>query len=158
MHEHPLIGWREWLALPQLGLDALKAKIDTGARSSSLHVDSISEFQRDDRTWLRFAVATRRRGTALVDCEAPAFDRRAVTDSGGHITSRWFIRTPVRLAGIEWEVEINLTNRRNMLFPMLLGRSALCGRFCVDPQRSFACGRLKARARRILLKPGKAAP
>jgi hypothetical protein len=154
MHEHPLIGWREWLALPHLGLDALKAKIDTGARSSSLHVDSICEFERDGRTWLRFAVATRRRGASLVDCEAPAFDRRDVTDSGGHITSRWFIRTAIRLAGIEWEAEINLTNRRNMLFPMLLGRSALCDRFRVDPQLSFACGRLKMRARKTLLNPG----
>ena len=158
MHELPLIGWREWLALPQLGLDALKAKIDTGARSSSLHVDSIGEFERDGRTWLRFAVATRRRGAGLVDCQAPAFDRRDVTDSGGHITARWFIRTVIRLAGIEWEAEVNLTDRRNMLFPMLLGRSALCGRFCVDPQLSFACGRLKTRARRISLKVGGATP
>ncbi|MDR3386520.1 MAG: RimK/LysX family protein [Rudaea sp.] len=145
MHEHPLIGWREWLVLPQLGLGALKAKIDTGARSSSLHVNSISECERDGRTWLRFAVATRRRGGGLVACEAPACDRRDVTDSGGHITSRWFIRTAIRLGGIEWETELNLTNRCNMLFPMLLGRSALCGRFRVDPQLSFVCGRLKRR-------------
>jgi hypothetical protein len=158
MHEHLLIGWREWLALPQLGLSALKAKIDTGARSSSLHVDDLREFQREGRTWLRFAVATRRRGAGLVDCEAPALDRRDVTDSGGHITSRWFIRTAIRLEGIEWEIEINLTNRRNMLFPMLLGRSALCGRFRVDPQLSYACGRLKTRARRALLKTGQAVP
>ncbi len=157
MHEHLLIGWREWLALPQLGLGALKAKIDTGARSSSLHVDDLREFQREGRTWLRFAVATRRRGAGLVDCEAPALDRRDVTDSGGHITSRWFICTTIRLAGVEWEVEINLTNRRNMLFPMLLGRSALSGRFRVDPQLSYACGRLKMRARKTLLKTGQAA-
>ena len=157
MHEHPLIGWREWLALPQLGLTALKAKVDTGARSSSLHVDWIREHERDGRTWLRFAVATRRRGATLVECEAPACDRRDVTDSGGHVTGRWFIRTLVRLAGVEWETEINLTNRCNMLFPMLLGRSALSDRFHVDPSVSYACGRLRASARKIVPKPGKTA-
>ena len=114
-------------------------------------MDSIREFERDGLTWLQFAVATRRRGGRLVDCQAPAVNRRDVTDSGGHVTSRWFIRTTIRLAGIEWETEINLTNRRNMLFPMLLGRSALSGRFRVDPQMSFACGRAKVRARKTLL-------
>ena len=145
MHELPLIGWREWLALPQLDLLALKVKIDTGARSSSLHVDGVEEFQRDGATWLRFTVATGRRGAVDVRCEAIAFDRRDVTDSGGHVTSRWFIRTAVRLAGVEWDAEINLTNRGNMLFPMLLGRSALGGRFRVDPQLSYACGRPRRR-------------
>ena len=149
MHELPLIGWREWLALPQLDLRALKVKIDTGARSSSMHVDSIEEYQRDGVTWLRFLVATGRRGAASVQCEAPAFDRRDVTDSGGHVTCRWFIRTVVRLAGVEWESEINLTNRRNMLFPMLLGRTALRGRFRVDPQLSFACGRPRRRVQKL---------
>jgi hypothetical protein len=157
MHEHPLIGWREWLALPRLGLTALKAKVDTGARSSSLHVDWIREFEHDGSPWLRFAVATRRRGTIPVECEAPAYDCREVTDSGGHITRRWFIRTLVCLAGIEWETEINLTDRCNMLFPMLLGRTALSGRFRVDPSVSYACGRLKAGGRKILHNPGKAA-
>jgi len=149
MHELSLIGWREWLALPRLGLQVLKAKIDTGARSSSLHVESIEEFRRDGAAWLRFAVATGRRGAPSVLCEAPAFDQREVTDSGGHITQRWFIRTVVRLAGTEWESEINLTNRRNMLFPMLLGRTALRGRFRVDPQLSYACGRPRRRAQKL---------
>lgn len=153
MQQHSLIGWREWLALPQLGLTSLKAKIDTGARSSSLHVDGIREFTRDGQTWLHFAVATQRRGMRLVECEALAFDRRDVTDSGGHITSRWFIRTLVCLGGIEWEAEINLTNRRNMLFPMLLGRSALSGRFAVDPNLSYACGRLRASGRKLKAVP-----
>ena len=157
MHDLPLIGWREWLALPQLGLAALKVKVDTGARSSSLHVDGLHEYVRDGRTWLRFTLATGRRGIGLVECQAPAFDRRDVTDSGGHVTSRWFIRTVVCLAGIDWETEINLTDRRNMLFPMLLGRSALSGRFRVDPQLSYACGRRKATARRTSLKSGDAA-
>jgi hypothetical protein len=148
MHDKPLIGWREWLALPELGLAAVKAKIDTGARSSSLHVDAIHEYERDGCTWLRFLLATGRRGAAPVTCEAPALDRRDVTDSGGHTGARWFILSRVCLAGLEWETEINLTNRRNMLFPMLLGRTALRGRFHVDPQLSYACGRLKRRSRK----------
>ena len=146
MDELPLIGWREWLALPQLGLPTLKAKIDTGARSSALHVEDVEEYQRDGVMWLRFVVATGRRGTAGVQCAALISDRREVSDSGGHVTCRWFIRTPIRLAGIEWDAEINLTNRGNMLFPMLLGRTALRGRFRVDPQLSYTCGRPRRRA------------
>ena len=145
MHELPLIGWREWLSLPQLGLPAVKAKIDTGARSSSLHVASLETFERDGATCLRFAVAPRRRGGKLITCEAPAWDRRDVTDSGGRTTQRWFVRTQVSLAGCSFESEINLTNRGDMLFPMLLGRTALRARFRVDPQLSYACGRPRAR-------------
>ena len=145
MDEVPLIGWREWLALPALGLPAVKAKIDTGARSSSLHVADVESFERNGCTWLRFAVAPRRRGGRLFHCEAPASDRREVTDSGGRITQRWFVRTDVELGGRRFSAEINLTNRGDMLFPMLLGRTALRGRFCVDPLLSYTCGRLRPR-------------
>lgn len=140
-----LIGWREWLSLPELGLPAVKAKIDTGARSSSLHVVGLETFARDGGTWLRFAVAPRRRGGRLVACEAPASDRRDVTDSGGHTTRRWFVHTEVVLGGRHFHAEINLTDRGDMVFPMLLGRTALRGRYRVDPQLSYACGRLRAR-------------
>jgi len=144
-----LIGWREWLALPQLGLLTLKAKIDTGARSSALHVDDIEEYALDGVAWLRFTVATGLRSAQGVRCAAPVFDRREVSDSGGHVTRRWFIRTPIRLAGIEWDAEINLTDRGNMRFPMLLGRSALRGRFRVDPHLSYTCGRPRRRVPKI---------
>jgi len=140
-----LIGWREWLALPALGLPAIKAKIDTGALSSSLHVASLDTFERDGRTWLRFALAPRRRGR-LVACEAPAVDCRDVTDSGGRTTRRWFVHTDVLLGGRRFKAEINLTDRGDMLFPMLLGRSALRGRFRIDPQLSYACGTLRPRS------------
>jgi hypothetical protein len=131
------LGWRERLALPQLGIDLLKAKLDTGARSSSLHVDTLEEFQRDGATWLRFTMHVGRRQPVYVSCEAPALDRRAVTDTGGRRTERWFIRSEVQLAGQRFSVDINLTDRRHMLFPLLLGRSALSGRFAVDPARSY---------------------
>jgi hypothetical protein len=131
------LGWRERLALPQLGIGMLKAKLDTGARSSSLHVDTLEEFQRDGATWLRFTMHVGRRQPLHVACEAPALDRRAVTDTGGRRTERWFIRSEFQLAGQHFSVDINWTDRRHLLFPLLLGRSALNGRFAVDPARSY---------------------
>ena len=137
MADLTILGWRERLALPQLGIGVLKAKLDTGARSSSLHVDTIEEFQRDGATWLRFSMHVDRRQPLALSCEAPALDRRVVTDTGGRRTERWFIRTEVELAGRRFGVDINLTDRRHMLFPMLLGRTAVSGRFMVDPARSY---------------------
>ncbi|WP_114238875.1 RimK/LysX family protein [Dyella sp. C9] len=131
------LGWRERLALPLLGIPVLKVKLDTGARSSSLHVDTLESFERDGDTWLRFAVNIGGRHRVGVTCETPALDRRAVTDTGGRRTLRWFIRTEVILAGELFEVDINLTDRRHMLFPMLLGRTALHSRFAVDPALSY---------------------
>ena len=87
--ETPTLGWREWLSLPALGIGAIKAKLDTGARTSSLCVVSLETFDRDGRLHVRFAVRPRRRGERLVMGEAPVVDRRPVTDSGGHITERW---------------------------------------------------------------------
>jgi hypothetical protein len=136
------LGWREWLALPDLGIVAVRAKVDTGARSSSLHVESQETFQRDGVEWVRFGLDTGRYHSPLASGEAPVLERRKVTDSGGHRSERIFIRTRLRLAGQEWTVEMNLTQRRNMLFPMLLGRTALAGRFIVDPAASFLQGDL----------------
>ncbi|MGP1666788.1 MAG: ATP-dependent zinc protease family protein [Rhodanobacter sp.] len=133
-----ILGWRERVALPQLGIDLLKAKLDTGARSSSLHVDSIEDFQRDGHTWLRFDMHLGRRAPRRVACEVPALDRRTVTDTGGRRTERWFIHTELLLAGQSFGIDINLTDRRHMLFPLLLGRTALYGRFAVDPTRSHS--------------------
>jgi len=135
------VGWRERLALPQLGISLLKAKLDTGARSSSLHVDTLESFRRDGVTWLRFTMHTSRRQPADVCCEVPALDRRTVTDTGGRRTERWFIRSEVQLAGQCFSIDINLTDRRHMLFPLLLGRSALTGRFAVDPALSYTQSR-----------------
>jgi hypothetical protein len=132
-----ILAWRERVALPQLGIGMLKAKLDTGARSSSLHVDTLDTFQRDRETWLRFSLHVGRRQPVAISCEAPALDRRTVTDTGGRRTERWFIRTAVELAGQRFDIDVNLTDRRHMLFPLLLGRSALSGRFAVDPACSY---------------------
>ena len=136
------LGWREWLALPDLGITAVRAKVDTGARSSSLHVESQHTFERYGVEWVRFELDTGRYDAPLAFGEAPVLERRKVTDSGGHQTERIFILTRMRLAGLEWQAEVNLAQRRNMLFPMLLGRTALAGRFVVDPSASFLQGDL----------------
>jgi hypothetical protein len=135
------LGWREWLGLPVLGIPSIKAKLDTGARTTALHVESLETFEVDGQLHVRFAVRTRRRGGRIVDCSALVSDRRPVTDSGGHRDERWFIRTDILLAGHCFSAEMNLTDRRAMLFPLLLGRSALEGRFRVDPALSYSCPR-----------------
>lgn len=140
MPDPVLLGWREWLSLPALGIVAVRAKVDTGARSSALHVQDQEVFARDGREFVRFVLDTGVHGQAPQPAEAAVIDRRQVTDSGGHTTERIFIQTRLRLAGLEWEAEVNLTHRRNMLFPMLLGRTALAGRFLVDPASSFRQG------------------
>ena len=135
------LGWREWLALPALGIGAIRAKLDTGARSSSLSVVSAETFDRDGRLHVRFRVRPKRRSERVFTCEAPVVDRRPVTDSGGHTGERWFIRTEVMLASERFEADINLTDRRAMLFPLLLGRSALGGRFRIDSALSYTRAR-----------------
>ena len=141
-----LVGWREWLALPDFGIAAIKAKVDTGARSSSLHVERLEEFQRDGARWVRFEIlpSSRRRKRPHA-CEAPVVDERPVTDSSGDRRMRLFIRTRVAIGTHVFEIEMNLTSRRGMLFPMLLGRTALAGRMRVDPSQSYILGRPRAR-------------
>ncbi|HJP98084.1 MAG TPA: RimK/LysX family protein [Rhodanobacteraceae bacterium] len=133
----PVFGWRERVALPRLGIGRIRAKLDTGARSSALHVDSVETILHDGIQWLRFAVLTGRRARRPFVCEAPALDRRRVRDSGGHVSERWFIETEVALGPLLLAVEVSLTDRCGMLFPMLLGRTALAGRILVDPARSY---------------------
>ena len=134
-----VLGWCETLALPDLSIPAIEAKIDTGARSSSLHVDSQQCFERDGREWVRFALHLDDTAARLaVQAEAPVHDRRAVRDSGGHETERVFILTTLAIAGIRYPIEVNLAARRGLKFPMLLGRTALAERFLVDPARKHA--------------------
>lgn len=133
-----VLGWREWLCLPELGIRAIKAKVDTGARSSALHALGIDEFEEAGRPMVRFVIEAE--PNLWRRCQAPVIDWREVRDSGGHRTLRPFIRTPLLLAGQCYPIEINLTPRTDMLFPMLLGRTAMHGRFLVDPSASFLQG------------------
>ena len=149
--ERIMLGWREWVGLPDLGLPAIRAKIDSGARSSALHVDAYWRFSEGGAPWVGFRLSNDGHGEATVQAAAPIFDEREVIDSGGHRTRRIFLRTPLRLAGIEREIEINLTDRQGMLFPMLLGRTAMARVFAVDPARSFLHGRTPAIRARLPL-------
>jgi hypothetical protein len=136
-----VVGWREWVAFPTLGLPAVKAKVDTGARTSCLHAWDVEPFERDGRSMVRFNVHPLQRDDSLVIAtEAPLVDRRKVTSSVGHSQVRPVILTTIELAGERWEVELTLTRRDVMGFRMLLGRQALKGHFVVDPGRSFYAG------------------
>ncbi|GAA5078406.1 ATP-dependent zinc protease family protein [Lysobacter panacisoli] len=143
-----VLGWREWVALPDLGIGRLRAKIDSGARSSALHVDAQWHFHEGGAPWVGFRLSPGH-GAGVIEGAAPVFDVREVTDSGGHCTRRVFVRTTLSLAGLDREIEINLSDRRGMLFPMLLGRTALARQFTVDPARSFLHGRLPTGAARV---------
>lgn len=137
----PALGWREWVSFEGLGLPPIKAKVDTGARTSTLHAFKVRRFTRGRRNWVRFCVhPLQQDDTQVVECEAPVLDRRPVTDSGGHTQVRYVIECVLELQGKRWPIELTLTNRDNMLFRVLLGRTAIRGRFLVDPGRSFTCG------------------
>lgn len=138
------VGWREWVRLPGLGIRRLKAKIDTGARTSALHAFHIETFTRNDEPWVRFKIHPKQYRTDLEQvCEARIKDERMVSDSGGHKESRYVIETDIELARMCWPIEITLTARDDMRFRMLLGRTAMNDRLIVNPTRSYLTRKLR---------------
>lgn len=144
--KYPVIGWREWVILPSLGIHKIKAKVDTGARTSALHAFELKTFVESGKNKIQFDIHPLQHNTdKIISCVADIVDQRLVTDSGGHEEMRFVIQTPITIAGQTWLIDITLTERENMLFRMLLGRSALRKRFVVDPARSFVSTRVKVK-------------
>jgi hypothetical protein len=132
------IGWREWVALPDLGVARIKAKIDTGARSSALHAFGVERFRRRNKTMLRFAIhPLQRSARRVVTAECEMIDERIVRSSNGVHALRPVIITTIELLTQAWPIEVTLASRDEMGFRMLLGRQAVRNRFLVDPGRSY---------------------
>jgi hypothetical protein len=141
--DRPVIGWREWVSLPNLDIQHLKAKIDTGARTSCLHAFNVEKFQQDGISMVSFGIhpVQDNQETELFR-EARVTDERPVTDSGGHTEERLVIMTDIQIGGQQWPIEMTLTNRDTMKFRMLLGRTGLQDRFLVVPDASFLTGNI----------------
>ncbi|WP_420403566.1 ATP-dependent zinc protease [Nisaea sp.] len=141
----PVIGWREWICLGEFGIDRIKTKIDTGARTSALHAFDIRPFSDHGTPHVAFVVHPRQRHRLpAVDCIAEVCDQREVTSSNGHREMRFIIRTDATLGGFTWPIEISLADRDPLGFRMLLGRHAVREHFFIDPGSSFVAGRRQA--------------
>ncbi len=133
-----MVGWREWVGLPDLKINALKAKVDTGAKTSAIHAIDVDPFEKNGASFVSFFLHS---GLRPIDrpirCEAPVRDLRPITSSNGEQEMRYIIETTLAAGGRSWPIEISLANRDQMGFRMLLGRQALREKLIVDPSLSF---------------------
>ncbi|MGW8247842.1 MAG: ATP-dependent zinc protease family protein [Acidiferrobacterales bacterium] len=137
----PVLGWNEWVALPDLKVPKIKCKVDTGARTSALHAFYVEEFEENSVRRVRFGLHPEQGNTSEeIYCVADVVDNRNVTDSGGHTESRIVIQTPIIVGNHTWPIEITLTNRDTMRYRMLLGRAAIEDNFIVDAGASCLMG------------------
>ncbi len=150
MSELGTLGWREWVGFPELGIPQIKAKVDTGARTSCLHAFLVEPFERDGESWVRFDIHPNQHSSVeVIRCEAPVKDQRVVRDSGGHEELRYVIETPISVGDHRFPAEVTLTDRDTMKFRVLLGRTAIRGQYVVDPGRSYVRGKKKRKKRQL---------
>jgi len=140
------LGWREWVALPELGIPRIKAKVDTGARTSALHAFALRPFSEHGRERVEFQIHPLQKNLdTIIICTADVIDRRVVSDSGGHKEERFVIATLLAIGEYAWPIEMTLTSRDDMLFRMLLGRTAMERRAQVNPSLSYVVGKKKTK-------------
>lgn len=140
--EKTCIGWREWISFPELGIDRIKAKIDTGARTSVIHAYHIRKLDDVDEPRVEFSLhPVQRRRSPEIHCVAPIVDERTIKSSNGEPETRYVIMTPMHLGDDVWPIELTLSNRDQMGFRLLVGRAAIRDHYIVDPGRSYLIGR-----------------
>jgi ribosomal protein S6--L-glutamate ligase len=138
-----IIGRAEWCQLPQLEIPAIKARVDSGAKTSALHAFNIQKFTRDGVDWVSFEVHPLQRSRAVsFRCEAPVADRRTVKSTSGVAEQRYVIKVPMVLGAQSWDIELTLTNRDSMGYRMLLGRGAMNKHILIDPSATLTLGRI----------------
>ncbi|NLQ17417.1 ATP-dependent zinc protease [Marinomonas sp. M1K-6] len=136
-----IIGSDEWCAFTSLNIPAIKARVDSGAKTSSMHAINIQRFSRGDDHWVRFEVHPLQKNRKItVHCEAPLIDQRVIKSSSGDKEKRPVICVPLTLGNTTWDVEVTLTNRDSMGYRMLLGREAMNGRVLIDPAEQCLLG------------------
>lgn len=141
MIQKVIVGSEEWCSLPQLKVPAIKVRVDSGAKTSALHAEQITPFEKDGETWVKFNIhPIQRTGKSAISCEAKVIDRRIIKSSTGTRESRYVINTEISLGDHKWTIELTLTNRDSMGYRMLLGREAMTGRLIVDPDEHFKFG------------------
>lgn len=142
-HEKFLIGWEEWCALPGLKLPAIKAKIDTGARTSAIHAFNITPLLVNGEQWVKFCIHPLQKNKLMTkSCKAKVIDKRHVMSSNGHKEARYVIQTILTMGTHSWPIEVTLSNRDPLAFRMLLGREALRGHVIIDPTKSFVSNKI----------------
>ncbi|MFT6371365.1 MAG: hypothetical protein ACJAZT_000092 [Gammaproteobacteria bacterium] len=138
-----ILGWREWISLPQLNLPAVKAKIDTGAKTSALHAFYVKPYQKESVDMVKFLIhPIQANANFPVECHAAVIDQRKIADSGGHKEMRYVIESMITIGDRSWPIELSLTNRDTMRFRMLLGRRAMGSSALVEPGASYLHGKL----------------
>jgi ribosomal protein S6--L-glutamate ligase len=143
LNKHITIGWQEWVSLPNLMIPAIKVKVDTGAKTSSIHAENIEHFYKDGVEYIRFDVLPlEKKSSIIVHCEAPFVEKRQVKSSNGEKEHRPIVLTTLKVGELEWEIELNLTNRKYMTRYMLLGRNSMVGKVMINPGEKFLLGNL----------------